>query len=162
MHIVSDHLHTNKYTEYRNIIHTYLNNTISNHIKIIDYDNINQHDKIIQSLIRMFSESSINDISWRSIRSYFIPENIQIINSNINDSTMNNNNTTIQITGYIRGSPLYINSLMHIANIGVCQLQRVDKLNDPYEIYKYNNRSHNKSSTEMNRKMPCAVSDATK
>jgi hypothetical protein len=76
-------------------------------------------------VIRTLSVMSPRDISWRSTRSYILSDSF-IVNS-VNDSS-----AVISVSGYIRGAPFNVNSLVHIVGVGACRVASIDESASPH------------------------------
>jgi pre-rRNA-processing protein TSR1 len=68
---------------------------------------------------RTLSTISGDDLSWRSIRSFLVSETTNII------SDEGENGLTLRVTGYLRGRPMNLHSLMYITGTGACCVQSI-------------------------------------
>lgn len=92
-----------------------LETEFGNGIKII---NQNKQYQITLTL----STLSTTPLGFRKLRSYLLGDNINIVN----------NNKEMEISGYLRGSLLYLYSIIHITGVGNFNIKSVEKMNDPY------------------------------
>lgn len=113
-----------------------LETEFGNGIKII---NQNKQYQISLTL----STLSINPIGFRKLRSYMIADNVNIIN----------NNSELEINGYLRGSLLGLYSIMHITGVGNFNIKSVEIVEDPYS-------RNNRKVVEEKRKI--YISDESK
>lgn len=65
----------------------------------------------------------------------------------------------MQVTGFLRGSNLNVNYLVHIPGIGDFQLKQVDKPSDPYSTRFKKDSMDTEGSTGMDESQTIAVPD---
>lgn len=78
------------------------------------------------SLGRTLSTISGDDVSWRSIRSFLVPETANIVFDE------GHNGLTLRVTGYLRGRPMNLHSLMHITGAGACCVQSIRAVDEAF------------------------------
>lgn len=53
-----------------------------------------------------------------------------------NDGCLLDTSGTLKVTGYLRGAPLSVNSLIHIPGLGDFQMSQIDAPFDPFSVNK--------------------------
>lgn len=87
--------------------------------------NIKIIDQSKQMLItRMLSVITINPLGFRRLRSYMIADQLKA----------NTESTELMISGYLRGSPLNIYSIIHITGVGNFNIKSIKKEHDPMPV----------------------------
>lgn len=81
-------------------------------------------------LIRSISVCIPRDISWRTSRSYVLSDNVEMLAPA--DPTQLTR--SIKVSGYLRGSPMHLHSLMYVAGVGACRVVSVETATSPYDI----------------------------
>lgn len=80
-------------------------------------------------LIRSISVCIPRDVSWRNHRSYLLSEKVEMLPSaDVTEPTR-----TIKVSGFLRGTPMHLHSLMHVAGVGACRVVSVETAVSPYE-----------------------------
>ncbi|XP_068905473.1 pre-rRNA-processing protein TSR1 homolog [Tenebrio molitor] len=64
---------------------------------------------------------------------------------------------TLKVTGYLRGSPLSVNGLVHLPGIGDFQMSQIDAPFDPFSVDK--NKNKDLSTTDQNEKFNIRILD---
>ncbi|XP_051167927.1 pre-rRNA-processing protein TSR1 homolog isoform X1 [Leptopilina boulardi] len=95
------------------------------------------------NILRRIGSQKQKKIFYRSRRPYLIAETIKYTSQNSDD-----NNGTLEVSGYLRGQPLSANELIHLTGFGDFQISRIDAPEDPYSLEK--ERKKSKSSVENN------------
>lgn len=80
-------------------------------------------------IIRTISVCIPRDISWRASRSYLVSDSVEI--SPPTDPTQPTR--TIKVTGYLRGTPMRLHSLMYVAGVGACRVVSVQGAVSPFD-----------------------------
>lgn len=80
------------------------------------------------NLLRRIGNQKRNIIHHREKRPYMLAEEIEYVADSKGD------NGTLKISGYLRGMPLNVNSLVHITGLGDFQMSRIDGLDDPHPL----------------------------
>ncbi|CAK1552832.1 unnamed protein product [Leptosia nina] len=81
------------------------------------------------NLLRRIGNQKRNVIHHREKRPYMLAEEVEYVPDN------EGNNGTLKLTGYLRGMPLNVNSLIHVSGLGDFQMFRIDGHDDPYPIF---------------------------
>ena len=129
-----EQLNGQKLIEIRKHSFKYLESILYNELKIFDFTNFSQ-------MIRIISNTTPTDISWREIRSYIIPESFETIDPSLIEMVNTDdvsNTISYKIKGYLRGQPLRIDSLLYIMNHGT---YRIESINLTNELGFYQNKS---------------------
>ena len=116
--------------ESKRLMETLIESRIGSDIKVIQEENS-------AILIRTLSVCIPRDISWRMNRSYLMSESVEVLS----DANPTDGTCSISVTGYLRGAPLYLHSLMHIVGVGACRLASVSSELSPFERAKKHARS---------------------
>lgn len=96
----------------------------------------------VSQLLRYACGSKVKSIKWRENRPCMLIDKL-----NYNSTT-----SSLQISGYLRGSSLNVNNLVHITDIGDFQLENVCQSADPYRNSKFNNTElTNEGGNDMNQ-----------
>ncbi|KAI5626714.1 pre-rRNA-processing protein TSR1-like isoform X1 [Silurus asotus] len=87
-------------------------------------------------LLRHLGAQKQRRLAFRSRRSHMLVERASYIPSNMQEGTIMppTGLGTLRVSGYIRGSPLQVNRLVHIAGHGDFQLSQIDAPTDPMPI----------------------------
>lgn len=80
-------------------------------------------------LIRNISVCVPRDISWRMSRSYLISEEVQVAAS----ADPSQGTCAVRVSGYLRGTPMRLHSLMYIGGVGACRVVSVEAATSPYD-----------------------------
>ena len=94
-------------------------------VKIVDADDFSL-------LGRALSTISGEDISWRGIRSYMLSESAEVVADGGADGL------TLRLTGYLRGRPMDLHSLMYIDGVGSCCVQNIRSIQEVFPSRKIN------------------------
>ena len=78
-------------------------------------------------MTRAIVACTVKDISWRSTRSTVLGDSLELLDC-LPEAPDSNR---IRVTGYLRGAPLYMHSLIHILGVNTCTLESVEVGNDP-------------------------------
>ena len=85
-------------------------------------------------LIRNISVCVPRDISWRMSRSYLISEEVQVAPpANPAQETR-----AVKVSGYLRGTPMRLHSLMYLGGVGACRVVSVETAVSPYDAARKN------------------------
>ncbi len=91
-------------------------------------------------LVRVLSETPSKDLSFRRGRSYMLAQSSRLVPATQDDgsplpsssaSSSSATATDLEISGYVRGVPLSVNSLVHLTGIGTFRMRRVVHAVDP-------------------------------
>jgi pre-rRNA-processing protein TSR1 len=88
-------------------------------------------------LIRTISVCIPREVSWRIGRSYLVAETTEILPETETEAASaagaGAGSKTIRVSGYLRGTPMRLHSLMHVAGVGACRVMSVQTAVSPYE-----------------------------
>ncbi|CAL1271217.1 unnamed protein product [Larinioides sclopetarius] len=87
----------------------------------------------LQLLLRQIGSQKQRPIGFRDNRPHLLVENMVF---ELKDS--DSNNGTLKVSGYIRGQPLNVNSLVHLPGWGTFQMSQIDYIHDPHSSEKFN------------------------
>ena len=75
-------------------------------------------------ILRAIAETPVQELGWRKLRSYFPAQKVTIANpsSEVSD---------VAVEGYLQGSPLSANQLIHVTGCGTFQIGSIKELPDP-------------------------------
>lgn len=73
-------------------------------------------------LLRGLFTVTPKDLSWRSIRSYMLADSLTIVSS---ENQSGDDQCSVKVTGYLRGCPLYLHSLMQLKGVGTGRIVSV-------------------------------------
>jgi len=96
--------------------------------KILQLDNENDSNQFV----RFICESKVAQLSWRATRPYML---VDIINFQQNDPDGIKGPVgfgTLMVSGYLRGSVLNPNNIVHITGYGDAQIEKIESGIDPY------------------------------
>ncbi|KAK0086595.1 hypothetical protein PV325_002904 [Microctonus aethiopoides] len=79
------------------------------------------------NLLRKVGSQKQRKVAFRDKRPYLLAEDVEF-------SSGENQIGTLKISGYLRGVPLSVNSIIHMPGFGDFQLSQIDASNDPYPI----------------------------
>ncbi|XP_023936933.2 pre-rRNA-processing protein TSR1 homolog [Bicyclus anynana] len=93
-------------------------------------EKIMQLDKSSDGLnvLRRIGNQKRKVIHHRQKRPYMLAEEVEYLPDKEGDSG------TLKLSGYLRGMPLNVNSLVHITGLGDFQMTRIDGLDDPHPL----------------------------
>ncbi|XP_050676198.1 pre-rRNA-processing protein TSR1 homolog [Leptidea sinapis] len=80
------------------------------------------------NLLRRIGNQKRNIIHHREKRPYMLAEEVNYVPDSEGD------NGTLTLSGFLRGMPLNVNSLIHITGLGDFQMSRIDGHEDPYPL----------------------------
>ncbi|XP_011306293.1 pre-rRNA-processing protein TSR1 homolog [Fopius arisanus] len=81
------------------------------------------------NLLRKAGAQKQRAVAYRNRRPHLIAEKLKFTSSGENTGTL-------EISGYLRGQPLSVNSLIHIPDFGDFQMTQIDASDDPYPLDK--------------------------
>ncbi|XP_014601406.1 PREDICTED: pre-rRNA-processing protein TSR1 homolog isoform X2 [Polistes canadensis] len=81
------------------------------------------------NVLRRAATQKQRTVTYRTKRPYLLADQLKYISNESSDDQ-----GTLQITGYLQGSPISVNGLIHIPGFKDFQLLQIDLINDPYEI----------------------------
>jgi len=93
------------------------------------------------NLLRHLSTSHPKNIVWRDRHPYMLVESLDYT-ENANDSEL----ITLKLTGYSRGRPFSANRLVHLANYGDFQVEKIEASHDPLYATKFTQRKDRQQS----------------
>ncbi len=73
----------------------------------------------VSQLCRTIAECPGKELTFRKCRSYVVADEARLDGSDLH------------VTGYVRGSPLWVNSLIHVTGVGTYRLRRIEDAVDP-------------------------------
>lgn len=84
---------------------------------------------------RSLIERQTKPMSWRANRSYFVTDAVAVTSQPDCQSSTGATDAVVsmRITGFIRGKPLPLNSLMHVAGVGASRLVSVRPTSSPFD-----------------------------
>ena len=100
-------------------IQKYLESAVSADMRVVNGADTDQ-------LIRLISTTVPRDVSWRSIRSYMLPDSVEIAPDIAATDVVAAPLFSVKIRGYLRGNPLHIHSLGHFPYVGVGKIERIE------------------------------------
>lgn len=80
-------------------------------------------------LLRQIANQKRRPVSYRDSRPHMLVESLEFNNNEGSDLV-----GTLKVSGYIRGQPLSVNSLVHIPGHGDFQMTQIDAPNDPHPL----------------------------
>ena len=103
---------------------------VTSYIKVLEFSNNGQmfddgRNASVSHICRQLCSMSPKDIGWRSIRSYMLSQTCEILPKEMISDEEGNLNETIRVTGYLRGRPLPVNSLIHIVGVGTGRIKEI-------------------------------------
>jgi pre-rRNA-processing protein TSR1 len=84
--------------------------------RVFEFSGSGKQDSVSQ-LARQLCSLSPKDVMWRSIRSYLL--------STTCDAVAATSSSVVRVGGYLRGRPLPVNSLVHVAGVGTGRIAQV-------------------------------------
>ncbi|KNC86723.1 hypothetical protein SARC_01143 [Sphaeroforma arctica JP610] len=97
------------------------------------------------ALLRALATKKRDTVDWRSKRAYVVPDKVGFVhNEEMNGGA---DNGTLKLTGYIRGSKLDANRLVHIPGGGDFQIQKVVRAANPHT--EFDLKKDNRTDVEM-------------
>ena len=113
-----------KHNDMKKIVNSVVQSRVGLEVKCIQEENC-------ALLIRSISVCIPHDISWKKHRSYILSDKTIILPSD-NSSDLPAS-MSVKVSGYLRGAPMNVNSLMHIVGVGSCRIVSVSNNVSPYE-----------------------------
>lgn len=103
---------------------------VTSYIKVLEFSNNGQmfddsRNASVSHICRQLCSMSPKDIGWRSIRSYMLSQTCEILPKAMISDEEGKLNETIRVTGYLRGRPLPVNSLIHIVGVGTGRIKEI-------------------------------------
>ncbi|KAK9881798.1 hypothetical protein WA026_017313 [Henosepilachna vigintioctopunctata] len=95
------------------------------------------------NLLRKIGNQKIKPVHYRDNRPHLVAEDVQFV------PDVAGALGTLKVTGFLRGCPLSVNSLVHLPGLGDFQMTQIDVSLDPYQIYKNKNRSHDEMTMKV-------------
>ncbi|XP_063973599.1 pre-rRNA-processing protein TSR1 homolog [Diachasmimorpha longicaudata] len=94
-------------------------------------DKVHPLDKPVDALnlLRKAGAQKQRTVTYRNRRPHLIAEKVKF-------SSSGEDTGTLEISGYLRGRPLSVNSLIHIPGFGDFQMSQIDASDDPYALEK--------------------------
>ena len=86
-------------------------------------------------LCRIFSETPSKDLTFRKCRSYMLVDDFVPVPATLDNGQVIHGSapgTDLRVSGYVRGVPLNVNSLVHLTGIGTYRLRRIEHAQDPH------------------------------
>lgn len=90
---------------------------IESDVKCIDDNNMSL-------LVRTISVTPAKPLTWRSHRSYLVGEAVEIEPTAATAGAAAT--CRVRLSGYLRGAPMNVDSLMHIPGVGTCRVESVE------------------------------------
>jgi pre-rRNA-processing protein TSR1 len=84
--------------------------------RVFEFSGSGKQDSVSQ-LARQLCSLSPKDVMWRSIRSYLLSTSC--------DAVATSSSSVVRVGGYLRGRPLPLNSLVHVAGVGTGRVAQV-------------------------------------
>ena len=78
-------------------------------------------------MTRAIVACTVKEVSWRSIRSTVVGDSLELLDC-LPEAPESNR---VRVTGYLRGTPLYMHSLIHMLGVNTCTLESVEVGSDP-------------------------------
>lgn len=95
----------------------YFESVFGDHVKVLSIE----AEGDMESLLRVLTTMKLRPLKWREQRPYIVVEG----------GSYDNESRKLTIHGYLRGSNLSANQLIHITDHGTFQMERIDALGDP-------------------------------
>jgi pre-rRNA-processing protein TSR1 len=117
-------------------------------------------------LCRILSETTSRELNFRRNRSYVVANQVEFVASTLDHGPVvqqgggNQENSPVadlRISGYVRNTPLCVNSLVHLTGIGTYRLRRIERSEDPCP--RKVKRSNNAASATMTSDHVLTVAD---
>lgn len=83
-----------------------------------------------ETMCRLLCNVTPRVIAWKASRSFMVGEDVHVLPQK--QSATSPSSCSAQISGYLRGKPLPINSLVHIVGVGTCRVDRISSGRDPF------------------------------
>lgn len=99
----------------KRLVQRCLDNDVVPGIKLLEHS---QDEGGAEDLVRVLSAVSGKDTTWRSLRSCVVADALELGDDS-------GETCGVRLSGYLRGSPLYVNSLMHLPGVGTARVVRV-------------------------------------
>ncbi|XP_006823486.1 pre-rRNA-processing protein TSR1 homolog [Saccoglossus kowalevskii] len=77
-------------------------------------------------LLRQISNQKLRELKYRNIRPHLLARNV-IFEPNSDSDVVG----TLKVTGFLRGSPLSVNGIVHLPGFGDFQMKQIDLASDP-------------------------------
>ncbi|XP_015110274.1 pre-rRNA-processing protein TSR1 homolog [Diachasma alloeum] len=124
--------------------------------KWLPEDKIHPLDKPVDALnlLRKTGAQKQRAVTYRNRRPHLIAEKLKF-------SSSDEKTGTLEISGYLRGRPLSVNSLIHIPGFGDFQMSQIDASDDPYPLDKEKSRKHD-GEVKMSETRVLEVADPAK
>jgi len=106
-----------------------LQRDICSNVKIFD----NSSNLQTTLFIRHLSDTTLKQLTWRSNRTYIISDSYICKKIESGDINLSSDKSIISMSGYVRGRPMFVHSLMHIPNLGTCRVVSIESANEPYD-----------------------------
>jgi hypothetical protein len=117
-------------SDFKRVLQHVMEQRISATIKCVD-------DANISLLVRTLSVLAPRDMTWKSTRSFLLSDQNEVLASGPASPA---GLCRVRVSGYIRGAPLNVNSLVHIVGVGTCRIETVDTAVQPYDSSRSSNQ----------------------
>ncbi|XP_041458939.1 pre-rRNA-processing protein TSR1 homolog [Lytechinus variegatus] len=94
-------------------------------------------------LLRHLAEQKLNTIKWRDLRPHILADDVTFEPNN-----NENGKGTLKVTGFLRGSCLSVNGLIHLPGFGDFQMNRIEAPSDPCPLNPRNIRRNVKKTED--------------
>jgi len=95
--------------------------------------------------VRFLCESKVVQLSWREIRAYMLVDKLNFERNDPDGTRGHPDFGTLMLSGYLRGSALNPNNIVHITGYGDAQIAKIESEIDPYAV----SRSRKKKPISM-------------
>ena len=135
--------------------------------------NFNEQDKLFslesaqdtQMFLRHVANMKRKNLQWREARGYVVADSIEHVphlNADGEVDTTTGALGTLKVRGYVRGTAMSANQVVHIRNSGEYLIEKICKAKDPYTVSKRrqnNNNNNNDMMTEDEKDILCLPED---
>lgn len=107
-----------------------LDNLVLPGIKLVDQvcSDSPTHSREVDDLVRSVAALSGREVTWRAMRSCLVADSLEV-----GDERDENGRGRVRLSGYLRGCPLLVHSLMHLPGVGTARIVRVTAGKGPVE-----------------------------
>lgn len=103
---------------------------VTSYVKVLEFLNNGQmsddsRNASVSHICRQLCSMSPKDIGWRSIRSYLLSQTCEQLPKLSGSDEVGKSTESIRVTGFLRGRPLPVNSLVHIVGVGTGRIKEI-------------------------------------
>jgi pre-rRNA-processing protein TSR1 len=114
----------------RKMVQRTLDNLAQPGIKLVDQvgSDSPMHSREVDELVRSVSALSGREVTWRAMRTCLVADELEV-----GEERDAEGRGRVRLSGYLRGCPLLVHSLMHLPGVGTARIVRVAAVKGPVE-----------------------------